>query len=91
MAIFSAKPIRVLRPVPTAVPPAASIYNRGSVSFTRAIPFSTCNNQRINIFLFANSIYCFDAFFSVIKKFKNCPLKLKNCRNHCLNKIGINT
>ena len=38
----SAKPTRLLRPVPTAVPPWASWYRRGNAPVTRAMPFSTC-------------------------------------------------
>ncbi len=36
-ATFSAKPFLVLRPVPTAVPPAASMYTLGRVASTLAI------------------------------------------------------
>ncbi|MPC28814.1 hypothetical protein E2C01_022026 [Portunus trituberculatus] len=41
-ATFSAKPILVLSPVPTAVPPAASMYRRGRVAFTRSMPNAIC-------------------------------------------------
>ena len=41
-AMSSAKPARVLSPVPTAVPPCASSCSRGSTASTRAMPFATC-------------------------------------------------
>ena len=37
-ATFSAKPMRVLSPVPTAVPPAANMYRRGRVVSMRSMP-----------------------------------------------------
>jgi hypothetical protein len=41
-ATATSKPALVLSPVPTAVPPCASWYRRGSVPSTRAIPYSIC-------------------------------------------------
>lgn len=41
-AHFSAKPILVFKPVPTAVPPNASSYKWGRVCSTRFIPFAIC-------------------------------------------------
>ena len=41
-ATFSAKPIRVLSPVPTAVPPAANMYMWGNDDLTRSIPKAIC-------------------------------------------------
>mmetsp|Transcript_5595 Transcript_5595/g.14993 ORF Transcript_5595/g.14993 Transcript_5595/m.14993 type:complete len:224 (+) Transcript_5595:281-952(+) len=36
------KPLRVLRPVPTAVPPMASSHTRGSTPFARSSAYSSC-------------------------------------------------
>ena len=37
-ATFSAKPILVFSPVPTAVPPAANMYRRGKVALILSMP-----------------------------------------------------
>lgn len=41
-AHFSAKPILVFKPVPTAVPPKANMCNLGRVSLIRSIPKQIC-------------------------------------------------
>ncbi len=45
---FSSKPRRVLRPVPTAVPPIGKWLRRGSVLRTRSRPNASCKGKKTN-------------------------------------------